>query len=446
MPYFPTCSLDTVNAKLKHYLDLQELKMENNFSIRKDFILRYRRRNYNYKDLAQGVSYWLNQINTIDDVNPIGISYATLSFSSIAFLLALYKSQRPFTHLGVIGKEVNDALIQAQGLSAVFVVGDLFHSNITLDVITDRIYHTDTWDHAYNCATWPGLEELEIPFTDKQIINAFTSGSTGKPSAVAMTSYIESLSIQLAMETFFVEDDYCVFSHGMSHMGVHTTAILPGLFRARIVSIADHTWHEEMTYATHIQFFSTMNFLQLPKNLRVITTGGNSLMSTFLDYIQSQCSVENIYDIYGLTECLPPLAVRTVNSITDLDKPFTWINTAYQAVIAGDKIRITRPDGAVFVTSDLGSLVKDQLTFLGRASNLIRLDGNLVTVKQFKQMFEKTTKILDYVLEYSNNKFILHVLLTDTDVVTSFIQKTGVNVFAKYHESLDTNGGIKNIS
>ena len=421
--------------------------MENNFSIRKDFILRYCQRNYNYKDLAQGVSYWLTQINMIDNTRPIGISYATLSFSSIAFLLALYKSQRPFTHLGVVGKEVNYELIQAQGLSAVFVVGNLFQSNVKMDFdFTNRIHHTDTWNHAYNCATWSGHENLDIPFTDKQIINAFTSGSTGEPKAVAMTSYIESLSIQLAIETFFVKDDYCVFAHGMSHMGVHTTAILPGLFRARVVSIANHTWHEEMTHATHIQFFSTMSFLQLPKNLRVITTGGNSLKSTFLKYIQSQCLVENIYDIYGLTECLPPLAVRTVNSVAELDKPFTWTNTNYQVDIQDNKIKITRPDNVVFITGDQGSLVNDQLTLLGRVSNLIRLDGNLVTVEQFKQIFEESTKILDYVLEYSDNEFILHVLLTDAAAVASFIQRTHANILAKYHKSLDTNGGIKNIS
>ena len=435
-----------MSAKLEHWPDLQELKMENNFRIRKDFILRYRRRNYNYKDLAQGVSYWLNQINTIDDSRPIGISYATLSFSSIAFLLALYKSQRSFTHLGVVGKEVNDELIRTQGLSAVFVVGDLFHSNVTLDIITNQIHHTDTWDHAYNCATWTGFEELDIPFTDQQTINAFTSGSTGKPSAVSMTAYTESLSIQLAMEIFFVEDDYCVFAHGMSHMGVHTTAILPGLFKAKVVSLADHTWDEEMIYATHVQFFSTMSFLQLPKQLRVITTGGNLLKSTFLEHIHSQCSVENIYDIYGLTECLPPLAVRTVNSISDLNKPFTWINCAYQVAIESDRIKITRPDDVVFVTSDRGSLIDRQLTFLGRALSLVRLNGNLVTVEQFKNEFETVTKILDYVIEYVNNEFVLHALIHDVNAVTGFIQNTGANVFAKYHAALNTNGGIKNIS
>ena len=420
--------------------------MQNNFKIREDFTLRYRQRNYTYRDLAQAVSYWLTKINAIDSRDPIGISYATLSFSSVAFLLALYKSQRAFTHLGVVGREVNDELIRAQGLSAVFVVGDLFHSNVTLDIITNQIYHTDTWDHAYNCVTWAGSEELVIPFTDTQTINAFTSGSTGKPSAVSMTAYTESLSIQLAMETFFVEDDYCVFAHGMSHMGVHTTAILPGLFKAKVVSLADHTWDEEMIHATHVQFFSTMSFLQLPKRLRVITTGGNSLKSTFLEHIHSQCSVENIYDIYGLTECLPPLAVRTVNSISDLNKPFTWINCAYQVAIESDRIKITRPDDVVFVTSDRGSLIDHQLTFLGRALSLIRLNGNLVSVEQFKNEFEDATKILNYVIEYANDEFILHALLINSDAVTNFIQTTGANVFAKYHNTLDTNGGIKNIS
>ena len=434
----------TANVKLGHLLDFQKYEMQNTFRIRDDFKLRYRQRDYHYKDIAQAVSYWLNQIN--DTTGTIGIAYATLSFSSIAFLLALYKSQRAFTHLGVMGKEVSEQLRLDQNLGAIFVVGDTIHSNITIKSRSPILQQTDTWDHAYNCLHWAESEELSIPFTEEQIIHAFTSGSTGKPNAVSTTSYVESLSIQLAMDSFFVKDDYCVFAHGMSHMGVHTTAILPGLFRARVVSIADYSWAEEMQYATHIQFFSTMSFLQLPKQLRVITTGGNSLKSTFLDHILSQCAVENIYDIYGLTECLPPLAVRNVQSLSDLNKPFTWTNTDYQVAIQGDRIKITRPDDVVFVTGDRGSLVDNQLTFLGRSLNLIRLNGNLVSVDEFKQTFEESTKILDYVIEYIDNEFVLHALLTDCDAITSFIQETGANVFAKYHNTLATNGGIKNIS
>jgi hypothetical protein len=418
--------------------------MQNNFRIRDDFILRYRRRDYNYNNIAQAVGYWLDQIN--QTTGTIGIAYASLSFSSIAFLLALYKSQRPFTHLGVLGKEVTVQLLHEQKLGVVFVVGDLFHSNVKLDFLSDQLHHTDTWDHAYNCLQWPGREELLIPFTQQQTIHAFTSGTTGKPRAVATTSYIESLSVQLAMDLFFVDDDYCVFAHGMSHLGVHTTAILPGLFKAKVVSLAGSTWNEEMLHATHVQFFSTMTFLQLPKRLRVITTGGNTLKSTFLEYIQSRCQVDNIYDIYGLTECLPPLAVRNIQSISDLGNPFIWANLAYQVAIQGDTITITRLDDVVLATSDRGSLNGNQLTFLGRALNLIRLNGNLVSVEEFKQAFESYTKILDYVIEYNNNEFVLHALSADASAVTEFVQLSNSDVFVKYHKTLDTNGGIKNIS
>jgi len=201
-----------------------------------------------------------------------------------------------------------------------------------------------------------------------------------------------------------------------------------------------------MLHATHVQFFSTMSFLQLPKRLRVLTTGGNTLKSTFLEQIHSQCQVDTIYDIYGLTECLPPLAIRCVQSIAGLNKPFTWVNASYQVSIAGDRIKITRPDDVVFVTSDCGSLVDNQLTFLGRALIMIRLNGNLVSVEDFKQAFEASTKIINYVVEYNNNEFVLHALLSDSNKVTEFIQTSNANVFVKYHNTLDTNGGIKNIS
>jgi hypothetical protein len=419
--------------------------MENNFRIRDDFILRYRRRNYNYKDIAQAVSYWLTKINKIDE-GPIGVAYATLSFSSIAFLLALYKSQRSFKHLGVVGREINETLILEHGVSSIFVVGDLYHSTINLDHVTDQLHQTDTWDHAYACAQWNGYEELNIPFTDKQIVYAFTSGSTGKPKPVSMSAYLESLSIQLAMDSFFVEDDYCVFSHGMAHMGVHTTAILPGLFKAQVVSLADHTWKEEILHATHIQFFNTTSFLPLPKKLRVLTTGGNMLSSVFLTLITDQCEVESIYDIYGLTECLPPLAVRKVQSVSDLNLPFDWINLNYQIAIIGDIIKITRPDDVVFLTKDRGSLIGNKLKFLGRELGLIRVDGRLLGVEQFKQTLEKSTKILDYAIEYANNEFVLHALLQDQDSIASFIINNGADVVVKYHDTLNTNGGIKNIS
>ena len=77
--------------------------------------------------------------------------------------------------------------------------------------------------------------------------------------------------------------------------------------------------------------------------------------------------------------------------------------------------------------------------------NPMRANANQL-IEEFKQLFEESTKVLNYVIEYNNNEFILHGLITDTEAITSFVQASNATVFVKYHATLDTNGGIKNIS
>lgn len=421
--------------------------MKKQFRIRPDFILRYRRKNYSCDEISQAVSYWLNIINQFDKDKIIGITFASLSFSGVCCLLALYKSGRSFRHLGVMGREINDQKRAEENLSAIIVIGEVLNSGLELSYIHNEILVTDNWEHAVSYCLHNSKEELVFDFTDSQYIEGYTSGSTGRPTRTKMTTYLESLSIEIAMNLFFKEDDYCVFSHGMSHMGVHSTAILPGIFKAKTVSLADYTWDEEIEKATHIQFFTTMSsFLKLPKKLRVITTGGNSLKQTFLETIQNQCDYDSLYDIYGLTECLPPLAVRNIKIKEDLSKPFKWINKFYKVSTVGNRIQITRPDGEVFLTSDTGIVNQDQLTFQGRALKMLRVNGNLLSIEEFKEQFEKTTGILDYVIEYKNEEFILHGLESDSSRILLFIQDHIVNLIPKFYENLDTNGGIKNIS
>lgn len=421
--------------------------MKKQFKIRPDFILRYRRKDYSYDEIAQAVSYWLNIINQFDKDKIIGITFASLSFSGVCCLLALYKSRRSFRHLGVMGREITDPIRAEENLSAIIVIGDLFNSGISLSCINDRILVTDSWEHAVSYCLHDSKEELVFDFTDSQNIEGYTSGSTGRPKRTKMTTYLESLSIKIAMELFFEEDDYCVFSHGMSHMGVHSTAILPGIFKAKTVSLADYTWDEEIEKATHIQFFTTMSsYLKLPKKLRTITTGGNSLKATFLETIKSQCEYKNLYDIYGLTECLPPLAVKNVHTENDLSQPFQWVNPYYKPSNEGKRIKIERPDGEIFVTSDEGIVDNNNLTFHGRALKMLRIRGNLMQVEEFKNTFETETGVLNYVIEYKNDEFILHALHADSEKCLIFVQNNDVNVNVKFHDNLDTNGGIKNIS
>ena len=439
-------SLAIANVKLWHLQDWHVNEMQT-FTVKPNFILRYNRRNYTTDELSQAVSYWLNQINQTDCAMPIGVAYAGLSFSAVALILALYKSGRDFYHLGVHSRTLNHDTQNNLQLSHIFVVGNT--NDIGHFVNIPQIYtRTDSWHHAYECATWAGRTDLTIPFSQTQYVYAYTSGTTGNPQLTKMSAYTESLSIAVAQQTFFDETDYCVFLHGMSHQGVHTTAILPGIFTAGIVSFADtDTWNEEIERATHTQYFYTMKDLYpLPKQLRVITTGGDMLKPVFLEHIQSQCSYQHLFDIYGLTECLPPLAVRDIHLPEDLSNDFVWINSNYSYEIQGDgRISITRPDGEVFVTSDRGTKTAHGLQFSGRNFSAIRLRGSVVGIADFKKELELATKVVSYTIEATATGYILHALKNDFTAIDQFLQTNYVDIETNYVDNLNTNGGIKNV-
>lgn len=419
--------------------------------IRPDITIRYNRTDYNYDNLSQAVSYWLNIVQNCQD-GPIGIAYSGLSFSAVALLLALLLSGRNYRHMGVYSKRLKDNtnIHKDLDIDTIFILGTT-EDELDFVQVSKTYIRTDCWHHAWQCARWPGREKLSIPFRDSQQISAYTSGTTGSPSHTKMNSYTESISIETAMNYYFREDDYCVFFHGMSHAGVHTTAILPAIFKANTISFCEtNTWDEEISKATHTQYFYTMMTagFAVPKKVRVITTGGDILKEPFFNHIRTQCDYKHFYDIYGLTEALPPLAIRDIQNINDLTKPFTWISPGYDfSIDPKGHIVISRPTGDQLVTNDIGNKSNNELTFVGRKISYIRLNDFLLTVKEFKEKFEQATGIVSYVIEFiqTENSCTLHALKTDQTTIEKFIIDNRVEIIVEYYNELDTNGGIKNI-
>jgi hypothetical protein len=234
----------------------------------------------------------------------------------------------------------------------------------------------------------------------------------------------------------------------MGHVGVHTTATLPALFSAKRISFCDSaTWDEEISTATHIQYFSTMkNIFKLPSKLRVLTTGGNSLQPEFVTHILQNCYVDNFVDIYGLTECVPPLAVRYISVIDDILKPFTWINADHIPYIQNSLLLIKRADGVIINTGDMCVLQGDQLIVYGRSYKLIRVNGVLHNFLEFKNHFENHTKIIRYVLYPASDKFYLICYTADKTTVERYFSVNQVeNIEVTYSDVLNTAGGIKHI-
>lgn len=415
----------------------------NFFTVRPDIEIRFDRKTYTYDDLSQAVSYWSNVINTLPTNNPISIAMFGLSFSAVALLLALFNSKRPYMSV------YNN--IQPYGaLSTTFLVGETFNLPNTDETIPNysNIIRTDSWSTATNIANWPHRADLTIEFSSRQKHYAYTSGSTGSPKETSVDSYTESLSIVQSINEYFDPNDHCVFSHGMGHVGVHTTATLPALFSAKRISFCDGvTWGEEIPLATHIQYFSTMkDWFKLPPRLRVLTTGGNSLQPEFLNHILTNCQVDKLIDIYGLTECVPPLAIRYIKTLDDISLPFTWINTNHNPYIENSALSIKRADGLVINTGDSCTLHNNQLVIYGRLHRLIRVNGVLHNFLEFKTHFENHTKIIQYVLYTADDKFYLVCYTKDKPTVDQYFSLNQVeNIVVTFNDVLNTAGGIKHI-
>jgi hypothetical protein len=71
--------------------------------------------------------------------------------------------------------------------------------------------------------------DIIIPAVPQQVIPKLIEANVGS----------DGYSVKVAMDHYIKETDHCVFTHSMSHIGVHTTAILPSIFKATTVTFAD---------------------------------------------------------------------------------------------------------------------------------------------------------------------------------------------------------------
>ncbi len=416
-----------------------------NFSVRPDITIKFDRHTYNWQDLSQAVGYWLSVIESKSyDPRPIGIITAGLSFSSIALKLAIIASGKDYVSVPTWKLD----LCKDGTFSQVFISGETFnYPNLDENLSNVRfIKRTDSWATAKELLCTSHSHELNFSFSSNQKHFAYTSGSTGQPKQTSIDSYTESLSILTSIDNYFSVDDYCVFSHNMSHVGVHTTAIFPSLFCAHTISLCDSvTWEEEIDNATHVQYFLTMGqHYRLPKKLRVLTFGGTKLTEEFANYIFENCDVESLVDIYGLTECPPPLAVRYLTSIDDIELPFDWVQAHHiPSVDNQHNLFVVRSDGEFLCTGDSAVLNDNKIILGGRTTGTVRVNGELFDLNKFKSHIEQHINSVHYVVDFKNNEPELLVLPSIQLIAQDYIAKFKVEIKLTVVDFLNTNGGIK---
>jgi len=422
------------------------------FSVPKTLQLKHNNCVYTFDQLSQSVDYWLNYIQQTATDQPIALILGSLSFSNVAFILALIESGRQYEKVHNIPAFVQSKI---QDFGAVYVSGEVYN-NVDLNTnfpTLHTVHLTDTFAHGYAMANWDGRHSLDITFRESQIITEYSSGSTGVPKKILINAWLEALSIETAINYYFDPTDYCVFLHSMNHTGVHTTAILPAVFSAGTLSLASpKTWFTEIEHATHIQYFTPMRMhFSLPKKLRCLVFGGDMLKPLLTQHILDNCEVENFWDVYGLTECLPPLAVRKITKVDDLNNDFVWINTHHSPITDPDNgiLLIQRIDDQLIYTGDSGRVYSvdgnTKVQMQGRKTLTVRVDGHLHSAEEFKIHLERHTGVSSHVLFWENSQAILSVHTQDQTLITQYAQQFELEAELRFQDELPTSGGIKHI-
>lgn len=410
------------------------------------------------EDLARAVSYWEDKISSIIDSRPLAICFGagSTTFQTVAVLLAIISSGRNYYKFdqlspGALKEDVKYPRIEG-GVSATFIAGTI---STEFDYSNDPlIYEIESDKLLTEAKTYHKLHSLTFEFKQSQKRYNNTSGTTtGFPKLIEATVGNDGHSIKTAMDSYILEDDHCGFAHSMSHIGVHTTAILPAVFKAKTVSFVEtgHEWQAKIADVTHTQFFYTMiDLYEFPKHhtVKTVTTGGDFLMPNLVSKLLDS-GVEKIVDIYGLTEAAPPLAIRTITCLDDMSKPFTWVNHAYDCYIdeRGTAV-VVRPDGVHWPSNDLARYNNDtkEFYYMGRhgAGLRVRMKGLLFDTYDFKEKLEQETQISNYFLDTTHEMPRLLVTSNDQHKAEKFIKDFEATVDLHITDHFRTNGGIKN--
>lgn len=399
---------------------------------------------YDHDDLARSVAYWCDYLTKIYDQSssaPLGLLQGSITFSGVCFYLSLYKLKIPFLYLDAHHDYTVNNVKEIFNIQDIVLLGT---ADPMFRVLPNTI-STETFSHAFSMAKFPELADLKFEFAVDHYIYAHTSGSTGTKKLIKISADQEARSIATAITEYFDSDDVCMFSHEMRHKGVHTTAILPALFAVdTIYFVLTQEWPLFITQVNHCQWFPTMKeYYKLTPNISKLTTGGSVISNELLDYIFSQSHDCTVYNIYGLTEMLPPVAI---NKVTDQSRSnrFRWVrDDLIPAVDQQFTITDTKLNQKIS-TGDMVDFVSNQeFCFVGRERKTIRVNGDQTNQTTLVATMSNYFDPASFSININNG----HLFVQTTGNVVHFEQWCKENSIEKFSvdhvDCVTTSGGIK---
>jgi hypothetical protein len=399
------------------------------FSIRDDINIRARSlidlkyKDYSKPALARAVAFYLDLIQASNH-EKIGVAFGALSLLSVAFMLALHKSGREYTmvyHDGTFDYDKYKHLYSHLFFAGVVTTGGRAKINSFVSDHPNLITLTDTKSMESSALSYYKSDDLIFDFSKNKKISIVNIINIDDVALLYTTEKIEGSSIDAAMKHYFHEDDYVVMMRPLQHVGVATLSIYPAFFKAKNISlcVTSDDWTEEYHNATHVHIDPHMMriYCELPKKLRMLTSGGYNFNSECAEYVTSRSDIENIVDCFGTARCPPPLAIRQLltDKIFKANNEFEWVNefVTLNKHEYTNQLMFSAVDDNVFnalqnsfnntiVTDDTIKLhdCGSKFSLTGKLVLDIRMAHTLYTVNDFKKLFAEYSGINDFHVEY----------------------------------------------
>jgi hypothetical protein len=423
-----------------------QFKIKEDINIRAWSWLDQNLKNYTSDDVSQSIAYFLNKFNDIPlGEKRIGVVFGMLSFHALCCMLALIKSGRDY----VIFYDT----AQAEGTTSLHECSHVFFLrkpeedvlalSSTLNPDSFSIICDAEFESAVSASQ--ARSDLNIEFSDGQ--RTYIAFTMTKSEIAYTTGKIEASCIQAAMDNYYQEDDVCVFVRPFKHVGVATLAIYPAIFKTKDITLCAgrDDWEQECHRATntHVAFDMIKDQWSMPKNLRMLTTGGYHFNSNCIDYVTKNATVENIIDCYGTAFCPPPLAIRSL-SPENPATPFRWINKYVQMENIKDMLYLkttdadtfsgvrSEVDGMHYTGDKINGIAPGEFYFLGSARRYVRNLHVRMEDIDFIKLFKKATGIETCSMEFRNIDGVdvpfIKVCAEDKDSADAFIRENSSEI------------------
>lgn len=227
----------------------------------------------------------------------------------------------------------------------------------------------------------------------------FTSGTTGPAQLISHKNRSLLWASAQAARLFYTSTDTVSMSVLPNHIGVMSMGVMGPILAGSKINLcfySDPDFAQRFAQGNKCLMFY-YGYLKHCKdvdlaNFDLVITGGEPIRQTFLDAMFAK-GVGRVASVYGLTECLPPVATKYFDH-AEISYDLGEFTEGIEYRIRNGQLELRGPDcylpaGQWKTSGDLVEVLGNQVHFITREVNSVRISDNLVILDRLRECCER---------------------------------------------------------